>query len=58
MTFTATTKDGKITIEGTWIDTFPASEAPAKLALFEDLRELPGYTQAADALRAAMGETA
>jgi hypothetical protein len=55
--FTATTTDGQITVEGTWVDTFPASEARAKLALFDDLHELPGYTQAATALREAINAT-
>jgi len=55
--FTATTNDGQITIDGPWIDTFPAHDAERRVALYERKSAWPGYTQAATALRKAINAT-
>ncbi len=55
--FTATTNDGQITLDGPWIDTFPAQDADRRVALYERNGDWPGYTQAATALREAINAT-
>jgi hypothetical protein len=58
--FTATTTDGQITLDGPWIDTFPAQDADRRLAFYDRMaKQYPGqaYTQAATALREAINAT-
>jgi hypothetical protein len=55
--FTATANGGNITLDGLWIDTFPAHDAERRVALYERKSAWPGYTQAATALRKAINAT-
>lgn len=61
-TFTAKRDGDSIHMAGNlWSDTFAVADADRRLAFYERMhRDYPGqaYGQAADALRAAMGETA